>query len=39
MKIRVSSDVTFDSIVDGPELRMVIWTQVRIHNYIGCHNP
>ena len=39
MKIRVSSDVTFDSIVDGPGLRMVIWTQGCIHNCIGCHNP
>ena len=39
MNIRVSSDVTFDSIVDGPGLRMVVWTQGCIHNCIGCHNP
>ena len=39
MKIRVSSDITFDSIVDGPGLRMVIWTQGCMHNCIGCHNP
>ena len=39
MKIRVSSDITFDSIVDGSGLRMVIWTQGCMHNCIGCHNP
>ncbi len=38
MKIRLSSDITFDSIVDGPGLRMVIWTQGCIHGCIGCHN-
>ncbi len=27
MDIRISSDVTFDSIVDGPGLRAVVWTQ------------
>lgn len=39
MKIRLSSDITFDSIVDGPGLRAVIWTQGCVHNCIGCHNP
>lgn len=39
MKIRLSSNITFDSIVDGPGLRMVIWTQGCIHNCAGCHNP
>ena len=39
MKIRVSSDITFDSIVAGPGLRMVIWTQGCMHNCIGCDNP
>lgn len=39
MKLRVSSPTIFDSIVDGPGLRMVIWTQGCIHNCLGCHNP
>ncbi|MDK2565086.1 anaerobic ribonucleoside-triphosphate reductase activating protein [Romboutsia sedimentorum] len=39
MKIRISSSTTFDSIVDGPGLRMVIWTQGCIHNCKDCHNP
>jgi len=28
-----------DSIVDGPGLRCVIWTQGCLHNCTGCHNP
>jgi anaerobic ribonucleoside-triphosphate reductase activating protein len=28
-----------DSIVDGPGLRAVIWTQGCRHNCYGCHNP
>lgn len=39
MDIRIASDVTFDSIVDGPGLRAVVWTQGCKHNCIGCHNP
>lgn len=39
MELRVASPTTFDSIVDGPGLRMVIWTQGCIHNCAGCHNP
>lgn len=39
MKLRLSSSIMFDSIVDGPGLRMVIWTQGCIHNCYGCHNP
>lgn len=39
MKVRLASPITYDSIVDGPGLRMVIWTQGCIHNCDGCHNP
>lgn len=39
MNIRVAAPLTLDSIVDGPGLRMVLWTQGCIHQCIGCHNP
>lgn len=39
MEIRLASDLTYDSIVDGPGLRAVIWTQGCIHNCYKCHNP
>lgn len=39
MKIRLASPITVDSIVDGPGLRAVLWTQGCIHNCKGCHNP
>jgi len=39
MKIRLASPMTRDSIVDGPGLRAVIWTQGCFHNCLGCHNP
>lgn len=39
MKLRLASDLTYDSIVDGPGLRMVIWTQGCIHHCYKCHNP
>ena len=39
MKLKISSLPSYDSIVDGPGLRMVIWTQGCPHNCKGCHNP
>ncbi|MBF8982694.1 anaerobic ribonucleoside-triphosphate reductase activating protein [Lutibacter sp. B2] len=38
MFIRLSNEITKDSIVDGPGLRAVIWTQGCKHNCKGCHN-
>lgn len=37
--VSLASDLTFDSIVDGPGLRMVLWTQGCPHHCVGCHNP
>ena len=39
MKIRLASEMTTDSIVDGKGIRSVIWCQGCIHNCPGCHNP
>lgn len=39
MEIRLASDITTDSIVDGEGIRTVVWTQGCIHNCPGCHNP
>lgn len=39
MKIRLASDITRDSIVDGPGLRTVVWTQGCPHKCKSCHNP
>lgn len=39
MKVRLASNLTYDSIVDGPGLRMVIWTQGCVHHCYKCHNP
>ena len=39
MNLRLASGLTYDSIVDGPGLRMVIWTQGCIHHCYKCHNP
>ena len=38
MKLRLESNSICDSIVDGPGLRMVIWTQGCIHNCYKCNN-
>ena len=37
--IRLAADLTTDSIVDGPGLRAVVWTQGCSHNCKGCQNP
>ncbi len=37
--IRLAADLQSDSIVDGPGLRAVIWTQGCAHNCKGCQNP
>lgn len=39
MNIRLASDLQPDSIVDGPGIRTVIWTQGCSHNCEGCQNP
>ncbi len=38
MKIRIAG-IEEESIVDGPGIRMVIFTQGCKHNCEGCHNP
>ncbi|NLK70087.1 MAG: anaerobic ribonucleoside-triphosphate reductase activating protein [Clostridiales bacterium] len=38
MEVRIAGTVN-DSIVDGPGLRFVIFTQGCPHNCEGCHNP
>lgn len=37
-QIRIAG-IEDESIVDGPGIRMVIFTQGCNHNCIGCHNP
>ncbi len=37
--IRLAADLQTDSIVDGPGLRAVLWTQGCAHHCPGCHNP
>lgn len=38
-KITLASPLQLDSIVDGPGVRMVLWTQGCTHGCVGCHNP
>lgn len=38
-QIRLASPLQFDSFVDGPGIRMVLWTQGCGHHCPGCHNP
>ena len=37
--IRLAADLQTDSIVDGPGLRAVLWTQGCNHHCRGCQNP
>lgn len=39
MKIRLAAPLQKDSVVDGPGIRAVLWTQGCPHHCIGCHNP
>lgn len=38
-EIRLAADLQSDSIVDGPGLRAVLWTQGCLHHCKGCQNP
>ena len=38
MKIRLAAPLQSDSVVDGPGIRTVIWTQGCSHNCPFCHN-
>ena len=37
--LRLASPLQYDSIVDGPGVRMVVWTQGCPHHCAHCHNP
>lgn len=38
-KLRLAAKCNIDSIVDGPGLRIVVWTQGCPHHCPFCHNP
>ncbi len=38
-KLRLAAPCNIDSIVDGPGLRIVVWTQGCPHHCPFCHNP
>lgn len=38
-QLRLASPLQQDSFVDGPGIRMVLWTQGCHHHCPGCHNP
>ncbi len=38
-EVRLAAPLQYDSIVDGPGVRMVLWTQGCTHHCPGCHNP
>ena len=39
MEIRLATAIQKDSVVDGPGIRTVIWTQGCPHHCPFCHNP
>lgn len=39
MQIRLANPLQKDSVVDGPGIRMVVWTQGCPHHCKNCHNP
>lgn len=38
-KLQLAAPLTFDSIVDGEGIRIVVWCQGCPHHCLGCQNP